>query len=106
MNSTFYKIVVSYSKMTDSIIKLVIPNGEKSTIPNSTSVDGKALFLQYTLAFIEKYESKLIQSFKDENEQEVNAHLYDLEYNVSNAGRLVSKMEGILKSSQHIYPIT
>lgn len=106
MNSTFYKIVVSYSKMTDSIIKLIVPNREKSSVPDSTSVDGKALFLEYTLAFIEKYEGRLIQSFKDENECEVNARLFDLEYNVNNAGQLVNKMEGILKSSQHIYPIT
>jgi len=111
MNSTFFKIVVSYSKITNSIINLVIPSHEKSNITtnateNGSRVDGKALFLEYTLTFIEKYEGKLMQYFKDENEGEMSACLYDLEHNVNNAGLLVNQMEGILKNSQHIYPIT
>ncbi|WP_448702628.1 hypothetical protein ACFGVR_09775 [Mucilaginibacter sp. AW1-3] len=109
MNSTFYKIVVSYSKMTQSIINIVMPPREK-IIPaangaQTNAVDGKALFLEYTLAFIEKYESKLTQSFTNENEDRVKAQLSDLEYNVNSAGQLVSRMEGILKSGQQLYPI-
>src|SRR5476651_2347444 len=53
MNRTFYRIVVSYSKMTDSFIKLVMPPREKTGLQIAaneygSSVDGKALFLEYT----------------------------------------------------------
>ncbi|OCX52496.1 hypothetical protein BEL04_13620 [Mucilaginibacter sp. PPCGB 2223] len=107
MNSTFYKIVVSYSKMTQSIINIVMPPRERAADTanagqQTSPVDGKGLFLEYTLAFIEKNEGKLLESFL-ENQDQVNAQLSDLEDNVNNAGLLVNRMEGILKSGQHLY---